>query len=167
MWETDRDTFRRIFVEHWSQFKVYSPSFVGQYYDEVVAKMLGCGKEEGGYSQYVCMNCGKELRRVAFTCKGCFCLSFSKACTDEFVAQVSRVLGPELVIGNRPEPYDISPERAVQARDSSLLMVGGKSHESIFLKRCMAGMDALPGALFGGGANANRQDLAMVVYDFI
>ncbi len=58
--------------------------------------MLGCGKEEGGYSEYVCMKCGRDLRRVAFTCKSCFCLSCSKGYTDEFVAQVSRVLQPGL-----------------------------------------------------------------------
>jgi hypothetical protein len=56
--------------------------------------MLGCGKEEGGYSEYLCTSCGKDMRWIAFTCKSCFCLSCSKGYTDDFVAQVSRVLQP-------------------------------------------------------------------------
>jgi hypothetical protein len=56
--------------------------------------MLGCGKEEGGYSEYLCPACGKDLRRIGFACKSCFCLSCAKGYTDDFVAQVSRVLQP-------------------------------------------------------------------------
>ena len=68
--------------------------YAGGYYEEVVQKMLGCGKEAGGYSEYLCTCCGKDMRRIAFTCKSCFCLSCSKGYTDDFVAQVSRVLQP-------------------------------------------------------------------------
>ena len=56
--------------------------------------MLGCGRDEGGYSEYRCTVCGKGMRRIAFTCKSCFCLSCCKGYTDDFVAQVSRVLQP-------------------------------------------------------------------------
>lgn len=59
--------------------------------------MLRCGKEEGGYSEYICIGCGKDLRRVAFTCKSCFCLSCAKGYTDDFVAQVSQILQPGLI----------------------------------------------------------------------
>lgn len=58
-------------------------------------KMMGCGKEEGEYSEYLCTLCGKDLRRIVFTCKSCFCLSCSKGCTDDLVARVSRVLQPD------------------------------------------------------------------------
>jgi len=93
----DRDAFRQIFVDHWEDFKSYRPSFATDYYEDVVQKMLGCGREEGGYSEYLCVKCGLDLRRVAFTCKSCFCLSCSKAYTDDFVAHVGSILQPGLV----------------------------------------------------------------------
>ena len=92
----DQDTFRRIFEEHWGEFKTGHPSYATEYYEEVVQKMLGCGREGGGYSEYLCTCCGQDRRRIAFTCKSCFCLSCSKGYTDDFVAQVSRVLQPGL-----------------------------------------------------------------------
>lgn len=88
----DQDTFRRIFEEHWDEFKSGHPWYATDYYEEVVQKMLGCGKEAGGYSEYLCTYCGQDMRRIAFTCKSCFCLSCSKGYTDDFVAQVSQVL---------------------------------------------------------------------------
>lgn len=92
----DQDTFRRIFEEHWDEFKTGHPTYATEYYEEVVQKMLGCGREGGGYSEYLCMCCGRDRRRIAFTCKSCFCLSCAKGYTDDFVAQVSRVLQPGL-----------------------------------------------------------------------
>jgi len=92
----DRDTFRWIFEDHWEEFKGCHLSYGTQYYDEVVQKMLGCGREEGGYSEYLCTKCGGDRRRVAFTCKSCFCLSCAKGYTDDFVVQVGQVLQPGL-----------------------------------------------------------------------
>jgi hypothetical protein len=92
----DRDTFRRIFLDHWDEFKSCHSSYDTEYYDEVVQKMLGCGKEEGGYSEYLCTKCGRDRRRIAFTCKSCFCLSCAKGYTDDFVVQVGQVLQPGL-----------------------------------------------------------------------
>lgn len=92
----DQDTFHRIFEEHWDEFKTGHPSYATEYYEEVVQKMLGCGREGGGYSEYLCTYCGQDRRRIAFTCKSCFCLSCSKGYTDDFVAQVSQVLQPGL-----------------------------------------------------------------------
>ena len=91
-----RDTFRRIFEDHWDEFKGCHPSYNTQYYEDVVQKMLGCGREEGGYIEYLCTKCGRDRRRVAFTCKSCFCLSCAKGYTDDFVVQVGRVLQPGL-----------------------------------------------------------------------
>ena len=90
----ERDTFRQIFEDHWGEFTKRHPLYGTEYYNEVAQKMLGCGKKEGGYSEYLCTCCGKDMRRIAFTCKSCFCLSCSKGYTDDFVAQVSRVLQP-------------------------------------------------------------------------
>ena len=92
----DQNIFHQIFEDHWDEFKECYGWYNTEYYEDVVQKMLGCGKEEGGYSEYRCPNCGKDLRRVCFTCKSCFCLSCSKVYTDNFVVQVSRVLQPGL-----------------------------------------------------------------------
>ena len=62
----DQDTFRRIFEEHWDKFKSGHPSYATEYYEEVVQKMLGCGREEGGYSEYLCTCCGQDRRRIAY-----------------------------------------------------------------------------------------------------
>ncbi len=37
-------------------------------------------------------HCGKDYRRVAFTCKSCFCLSCAKIYTDNFMSQTSKFL---------------------------------------------------------------------------
>jgi hypothetical protein len=50
----DRETFRRIFEDHWREFKESHLAYATPYYDGLVGKMLGCGKEEGGYSEYLC-----------------------------------------------------------------------------------------------------------------
>jgi len=93
----ERNIFRQIFVDHWDKLKSRFQSYATLHYEEVVQKMLGCGREEGGYSEYVCTECGRDLKRVAFTCKSSFCLSCSKVYTDNFVVQVGRVLQPGLV----------------------------------------------------------------------
>jgi len=94
--EVDRDIFRRIFTDHWEEFKKHHPGDDTVYYREVVEKMLHCGTEGAGYSEYRCMHCGRGVRCICFTCKSCFCLSCSKGYTDDFVAQVSGVLQPGL-----------------------------------------------------------------------
>ena len=93
----DKETFCQIFIDHWDGFKEKFPSYDKEQYEEVVQKMLNCGKESGGFTEYICMDCGQDMRRVCFTCKGGFCLSCSKVYVDEFVEQVSRVLVPGVV----------------------------------------------------------------------
>ena len=90
----DKETFRQIFLDHWGGFKNAYPSYNTPQYEEVVQKMLQCGKEMGGYTEYICLQCGQDRRRVCFTCKGSFCLSCAKVYVDEFVEQVSRILVP-------------------------------------------------------------------------
>ncbi|MBA7654795.1 hypothetical protein ES703_62688 [subsurface metagenome] len=48
----DKETFRKIFIDHWESFKQRYPSYDTMQYNEVVQKMLGCGKELGGYTEY-------------------------------------------------------------------------------------------------------------------
>ena len=44
----DAGTFKRIFEEHWDEFKKGHPSYDTEWYEGVVQKMLGCGTEAGG-----------------------------------------------------------------------------------------------------------------------
>jgi hypothetical protein len=66
-----KNVFVEIFSRHWEEFKRKHPSYDRAQYEEPVQKMLGCGREEGGYSEYRCTNCGRGLRRVApVVCEG-------------------------------------------------------------------------------------------------
>ena len=85
----DKEIFRNIFIDHWDQFKEEHPRYDKPQYEEPVQKMLGCGKESNGYSEYICMYCGRDRRRIGFSCKSCFCLSCAKKYVDDFVSQVS------------------------------------------------------------------------------
>lgn len=93
----DREVFRQIFIDHWDRFKTVYPSYDNEQYEEPVQKMLGCGKESGGYIEYVCSHCGQDIRRIGFSCKGSFCLSCAKKYVDDFVSQVSEMLHPGVV----------------------------------------------------------------------
>jgi hypothetical protein len=93
----DKEVFRKIFTDHWDRFKEQHPTYAKDQYEEPVQKMLECGKESGGYSEYMCTYCGGDLRRVCFSCKSCFCLSCAKGYVDEFVSQVSKMLHPGVV----------------------------------------------------------------------
>ena len=88
----DKETFKKIFIDHWEGFKSTHPDFDCEQYEEPVQKMLGCGEEFGGYSVHICMFCGRDQRKIPFSCKSCFCLSCAKKYTDDFVAQVSEML---------------------------------------------------------------------------
>jgi hypothetical protein len=87
----DRETFKRIFREHWDGFRQEYPRFADEYYDKVIGKMLGCGDTVNGFMAYRCLHCG-QLKRVAFSCKSSFCLSCAKVYTEEWVEYISRAL---------------------------------------------------------------------------
>jgi hypothetical protein len=90
----DKNTFKRIFNDHWDAFKQYHPRFDNPDYNETIDKMLGCGDpDKMGFVQYRCCSCG-EVRRIAFTCKSCFCLSCAKVYTDRWADFVARRLLP-------------------------------------------------------------------------
>lgn len=93
----DKEVFRKIFDDHWDRFKAVYPSYATPQYEDAVEKMLGCGKASGGYSEYLCTSCGRDLRRVCFSCKSSFCLSCAQGYVDEFVRQVSKMLHPGVV----------------------------------------------------------------------
>jgi hypothetical protein len=88
----DKNIFKKIFEENWEKFKRLNPEYNEDQYNDVVAKMLKCCSELGGYAEYRCKNCGLDFRRVAFSCKSMFCLSCCKVYTDNFVSKISEML---------------------------------------------------------------------------
>jgi hypothetical protein len=54
--------------------------------------MLGCGDPENGFATYICSKCGKEEKKVAFSCKSCFCLSCGKVYTDQWARRIEAIL---------------------------------------------------------------------------
>ena len=86
-----RETFKRIFQEHWEGFQEENPRYAGNYYDGVIGKMLGCGDPTNGFMAYRCLHCG-ELKRVPFSCKSSFCLSCAKVYTEQWVEYINKAL---------------------------------------------------------------------------
>jgi hypothetical protein len=90
----DKNTFKQIFYDHWDAFKQTHPRFDCPDYNDTIQKMLDCGDpEKMGFVQYRCCHCG-EIRRIAFTCKSCFCLSCAKVYTDRWADFIGRRLLP-------------------------------------------------------------------------
>jgi hypothetical protein len=57
----DKNTFKRIFYDHWNALKQPRPRFDKPDYNETVNKMLGCGDPENmGSVQYRCCYCGER-----------------------------------------------------------------------------------------------------------
>jgi len=90
----DKTAFTTIFREHWAEFLALHPAYQCPQYTEPVRKMLACGTASNGYSEYLCMQCGRDLRRVCFSCKSCLCLSYAKGYVDDFTEQVGSMLHP-------------------------------------------------------------------------
>ena len=90
----DKNTFKKIFRDHWESFKEVHPRYDIDDYNNVIQKMLDCGDpEKMGYVQYRCCSCG-ETREIAFTCKSCFCLSCAKVYADRWADFIGRRLIP-------------------------------------------------------------------------
>lgn len=92
-----KSIFKQIFRDHWERFKKNHPAYRDEHYEEIVQKMLGCGEESNGYSEYRCTGCGEGFKRIAFTCKSGFCLSCGKVYAEKVVEQVSRTLHPGVI----------------------------------------------------------------------
>ncbi|MDP6477408.1 MAG: transposase [Nitrospinaceae bacterium] len=93
----DKDRFKQIFRDHWTEFKNTSPRYNSLYYDEVINKMLDCGNpEKMGYAGFRCLSCGL-FHTVAMSCKSTFCLSCAKPYTDSWIDFIGRRLIPGVV----------------------------------------------------------------------
>ena len=87
-----KEMFKNIFKDHWEGFKKDYPEYDSEYYDNIVLKMLGCGSDSNGYTEYKCISCGECSKRIAFTCKSGFCLSCGKVYSDKIVSRISQNL---------------------------------------------------------------------------
>ena len=85
--------FKQIFTDHWAGFKRVYPRYDRRYYDDLVAKMLGCGDPaQMGYIDYRCLRCGEGTHRVAMSCKSSLCLRCAQGYGDHWGSQVSQML---------------------------------------------------------------------------
>ena len=57
---SDINVFKTIFNDHWGDFKKARPQYDIDQYDYPVQKMLGCRDASNGYSEYICMYCGRD-----------------------------------------------------------------------------------------------------------
>jgi len=89
-----KNIFNEIIGKHWPDFKKKHPSYDTPQYNEPIEKSLNCGMEEWGYTEYRCIDCGLEAKKIPFSCKSGFCLTCSKVYVDNVVAQVSKILHP-------------------------------------------------------------------------
>src|SRR5438445_6668181 len=65
----DWNVFKQIFADHWPGFKQFRPRYDTPYYDDLVAKMLGCGNpDKMGSIEYRCLHCGQGKHLVSMTC---------------------------------------------------------------------------------------------------
>ncbi len=87
-----REKLKEIFRRHWEVFKTKYSRYRAKVYEEVVQKMLGCGDPKNGYALYVCERCGKDRKKVPFSCKSSFCLSCGKVYTDQWAGRIEGIL---------------------------------------------------------------------------
>lgn len=86
------NVLRQIFKDHWKSFLKENGSQVRRSIIFEVNKMINCGNEKKGYTQYKCSECG-EIKKVAFTCKSRFCPSCGKVYVDNWIEDfVNRII---------------------------------------------------------------------------
>ncbi len=90
----DKDELKEIFRVHWETFKGRFSRYRSKRYEEAVKKMLGCGDPENGFATYICSKCGREEKKIAFSCKSCFCLTCAKVYTDQWARRIESILFP-------------------------------------------------------------------------
>ncbi len=87
------NVFKQIFADHWPGFKQFRPRYDTPYYDDLVAKMLGCGNPDTmGSIEYRCLHGGQGKHLVSMSCKSSLCLRCAKVYVDHWVSQVSKML---------------------------------------------------------------------------
>ena len=84
--------FLAIVKDNWIPFKQKYLGYATEYYDSVIEKVLGCGDPEFGYIDFLCMGCGQDSKRVAFSCRSMFCLRCGRMFAAGFVEEVKTKL---------------------------------------------------------------------------
>ncbi len=74
--------------KNWEAYQAAYEGKVRENQVREVEKMLGCGKEAGGYATYVCIGCGEE-KRVEFSGKSRVCSGCGKQHADEWAKQLT------------------------------------------------------------------------------
>lgn len=89
--------FIEILKRSWSKFKRKHSSYEIEYYDEIVKKVIHCRDPEFGYVEYQCMECGRGIHRVGFSCKSKFCIHCSRKSSKDFIDEMMCKLHPDIV----------------------------------------------------------------------
>ena len=115
----DKTTFKRIFRDHWAQFKETHPRYDSEYYDQVIQKMLDCGDPERmGFVQYRCCSCG-EFRKSRTDMKSSWWLISSGVPSTEIriCSTISCKPGTTASsISSKPVPGPRSPQGPLSSR---------------------------------------------------
>ena len=94
--DRDQNILLRIISDNWRAFKGAYPSYDNSYYNDVISSVLKCGRPEFGFRQYLCLNCGKDDRIVAFSCKNKFCLRCGRVKGEKFSHRIKDMLHPDV-----------------------------------------------------------------------
>lgn len=84
--------FLKIFSDDWERFKSVVPSYDNPHCNKQVEAILGCGNPQFGFSQYMCMHCGKDSKIVAHSCKSKFCLRCGRVDGENFAQSIAAKL---------------------------------------------------------------------------
>lgn len=83
------NNFLKIFSEGWENFKRSFPSYDNAHCNKQVSAILKCGNPEFGFSQYMCLSCGKSSKVVAHSCKSKFCLRCGRVDGENFAESIA------------------------------------------------------------------------------
>jgi len=127
------NVLRQIFKDHWKAFLKENGSQVRRSVMFEVNKMINCGNENRGYTQYKCSGCG-EIKKVAFTCKSRFCPSCGKVYVDNWIEDfVNRIINTKHkhMVFTIPEGM-----RDIFLRNRKLLEILSKSAAEVLKSWC-------------------------------
>lgn len=82
--------FKQDFHDGWDQFVFDDPKHNTYHDTGEVKKRLKCGRPEGGFMTFKCMECGKGEHKVNLRCKGHFCPQCGKRYARECVTKYSK-----------------------------------------------------------------------------
>lgn len=84
-----KNRFLQIFADQWDSFKQKYPKFDTRHYNKQVGAVLKCADPQFGFRQYMCLQCGKDSKTVAYSCKSKFCLRCGRVDGENFTHQIA------------------------------------------------------------------------------